>query len=82
MVVHSILSVLPGTMPPHLQGLMRMGRLNITFRDVSDGRLDTSLFPMYRVLYDGDEGSLLEGEGQGREGQTPTTSVASEDDQP
>lgn len=31
---------------------MRYGRLNLTFRDVTDGRIDTNEFPRYRVCYD------------------------------
>ena len=38
-------------MPAHLHGLMRVGRLNVTFRDVSDGKLDATEFPRYRVYY-------------------------------
>jgi len=51
MIVHGVTNVLPGTMPPHLRGLMREGRLNLTFRDTADGIVDTSLFPRYRVTY-------------------------------
>ena len=58
MIVHSVLRVYPNTMPGYLQGFMRMGRLNVTYRDLRGGKLDTREFPKYRVCYDdGDENS-------------------------
>lgn len=50
----SVLEVIPNTMPSHLRNVMRMGRLNITFRDVRNGRLDPGQFPKYRVTYASD----------------------------
>mmetsp|Transcript_27295 Transcript_27295/g.53670 ORF Transcript_27295/g.53670 Transcript_27295/m.53670 type:complete len:350 (-) Transcript_27295:31-1080(-) len=55
MLVHSVLRVIQGTTPAHLAGLMRPGRLNLTFRDTTDGVIDTTQFPRYRVCYEGDE---------------------------
>ena len=52
MIVHSVLRVLPKTMPPALRGHVRNGRLNVTYRDVGCGFVDPSAFPMYRVSYD------------------------------
>ncbi|KAL6064274.1 2OG-Fe(II) oxygenase superfamily-domain-containing protein [Balamuthia mandrillaris] len=54
MIVHTVLQVVPKTMPAALRHYMlRNGRLNITFREVS-GSLDTSQFPRYRVSYNGE----------------------------
>jgi hypothetical protein len=52
MLVHSVLRVVPKTMPPQLRGHVRNGRLNVTYRDVGCGFVDASAFPMYRVSYD------------------------------
>ena len=52
MIVHSVLRVIPKTMPLALRGCMRNGRLNVTYRDVGCGFIDKSQFPMYRVSYD------------------------------
>ena len=47
--------------PGYLRGSGLMpggqGRLNLTFRDVSDGVIDTSEFPRYRVDYSGPLGA-------------------------
>jgi len=51
MIVHSVLSVIPHTMPSYLINEVREGRLNITFREV-EGVLDDTQFPKYRVKYD------------------------------
>lgn len=51
MIVHSVLRVIPHTMPGYMRKHMREGRLNITFREV-DGYLDPTQFPRYRVTYD------------------------------
>ena len=52
-----MLEVIPNTMPGYLRNVMRMGRLNITFRDVRNGKLDVGQFPKYRVTYDTGESS-------------------------
>jgi len=39
-------------MPGYLRQVLRPGRLNITFRDVRNGHLDTTQFPKYRVTYE------------------------------
>ncbi|KAK3232726.1 hypothetical protein CYMTET_56944 [Cymbomonas tetramitiformis] len=56
MIVHSVLRVIPKTMPPQLRGKMRTGRLNVTFRDVGCGSIDVTQFPRYRVSYDTETG--------------------------
>ena len=54
MIVHSVLRVLPRTMPPGLRGKMLHGRLNVTVRDIGRGVIDASAFPAYRVRYGGE----------------------------
>eukprot|EP00658_Telonema_sp_P-2_P039340 TRINITY_DN28151_c0_g1_i2.p1 TRINITY_DN28151_c0_g1~~TRINITY_DN28151_c0_g1_i2.p1 ORF type:complete len:492 (-),score=108.97 TRINITY_DN28151_c0_g1_i2:12-1487(-) len=54
MLLHSVLSIIPNTMPGHLQGLLRLGRVNMTFRQV-EGFIDPTAFPAYRVRYDIEE---------------------------
>lgn len=54
MIVHSVLGVIPDSMPGFLQGRLRVGRLNLTFRDTQGGTIDASEFPRYRVHYQGD----------------------------
>eukprot|EP01125_Pyxidicula_operculata_P004770 TRINITY_DN1782_c0_g1_i4.p1 TRINITY_DN1782_c0_g1~~TRINITY_DN1782_c0_g1_i4.p1 ORF type:complete len:148 (-),score=18.88 TRINITY_DN1782_c0_g1_i4:27-470(-) len=53
MIVHSVQQIIGKTMPAPLIGSLRSGRLNITVRDIGRGKIDKSLFPAYRVLYDG-----------------------------
>jgi alkylated DNA repair dioxygenase AlkB len=53
MIVHSVTSVVPRTMPPMMRGRMLHGRLNVTIRDIGRGVIDTSMFPAYRVSYGG-----------------------------
>eukprot|EP01127_Copromyxa_protea_P001833 TRINITY_DN11742_c0_g1_i1.p1 TRINITY_DN11742_c0_g1~~TRINITY_DN11742_c0_g1_i1.p1 ORF type:complete len:271 (-),score=45.07 TRINITY_DN11742_c0_g1_i1:162-974(-) len=55
MIVHSVVNVIPRSMPGPLMSKMRTGRLNLTVRDIGRGRIDDSQFPAYRVLYDGEE---------------------------
>mmetsp|Transcript_16461 Transcript_16461/g.22756 ORF Transcript_16461/g.22756 Transcript_16461/m.22756 type:complete len:341 (-) Transcript_16461:15-1037(-) len=52
MIVHSVLRVIPKTMPVPLRGYMRNGRLNVTYRDVGCGCIDATQFPKYRIDYD------------------------------
>jgi alkylated DNA repair dioxygenase AlkB len=53
MIVHSVTSVVPRTMPAMMRGRMLHGRLNVTIRDIGRGVIDTSMFPAYRVSYGG-----------------------------
>eukprot|EP01062_Namystynia_karyoxenos_P054117 TRINITY_DN4432_c0_g1_i1.p1 TRINITY_DN4432_c0_g1~~TRINITY_DN4432_c0_g1_i1.p1 ORF type:complete len:310 (+),score=119.57 TRINITY_DN4432_c0_g1_i1:100-930(+) len=56
LIVHSVLRILPGTRPPTLTFPHNCcGRLNLTFREVTAGRIDTSAFPAYRIEYDIEE---------------------------
>ena len=54
MLVHSVLRVIPKTMPSSLRGKMLHGRLNVTVRDIGNGVIDESQFPAYRVYYNGE----------------------------
>lgn len=54
MLVHSVLRVVPQTMPTRLRGRMLYGRLNVTVRDIGTGVIDETQFPAYRVYYNGE----------------------------